>query len=246
VLLDDDFTHIVEAIEEGRAAFDNIRRFLTYHLTDNVSELAPFAVWALSGGRIPLMISVLQVLALDIGTDLLPALALGAERPEPGVMDRAPRRTDEHLLHRGLLLRVFGFLGPMQATLSMAMLPIGAALWFGWTWGESLPTGADAALLSSAVFSAIVVMQMANALECRSDPASLFTIGPFTNRLLLGAIGAETLLLLAFVQIPALADLLGGAPMTAEAWIPVLVTPFAFLALEELRKAVVRWRYAAP
>ena len=91
VLLDDNFAHIVEAVEEGRAAFDNIKRFLTYHLTDNVAELTPFVLWALSAGRIPLMISVLQVLALDVGTDLLPALALGAERPEPGVMDRPPR-----------------------------------------------------------------------------------------------------------------------------------------------------------
>ena len=100
VLLDDNFTHIVEAVEEGRAAFDNIKRFLTYHLTDNVAELAPFAVWALSAGRIPLMISVLQVLALDIGTDLLPALALGAEKPEPGVMERPPRTKGARLLDR--------------------------------------------------------------------------------------------------------------------------------------------------
>jgi hypothetical protein len=70
--------------EEGRAAFDNIKRFLTYHLTDNVAELAPFALWALTAGRVLLALSVLQILALDIGTDLLPALALGAERPEPG------------------------------------------------------------------------------------------------------------------------------------------------------------------
>jgi magnesium-transporting ATPase (P-type) len=94
VLLDDNFAHIVEAVEEGRAAFDNIKRFLTYHLTDNVAELAPFALWALTAGRVPLVLSVLQILALDIGTDLLPALALGAEAPEPGVMERPPRRPD--------------------------------------------------------------------------------------------------------------------------------------------------------
>jgi magnesium-transporting ATPase (P-type) len=86
VLLDDNFARIVEAVQEGRAAFDNIKRFLTYHLTDNVAELAPFALWALTAGRVPLALSVLQILALDIGTDLLPALALGAEAPEPGVM----------------------------------------------------------------------------------------------------------------------------------------------------------------
>ena len=82
VLLDDDFATIVAAVAQGRATFGNIRRFLTYHLTDNVAELTPFAVWALSGGAFPLALGVLQVLALDIGTDLLPALALGIEPPE--------------------------------------------------------------------------------------------------------------------------------------------------------------------
>ncbi len=124
----DNFAHIVQAVEEGRAAFDNIKRFLTYHLTDNVAELTPFVVWALSAGRVPLMISVLQVLALDIGTDILPALALGAERPEPGVMQRPPRPQRTRLLDRRVLGRAFGFLGPVEATLSMAMLPLGAAI----------------------------------------------------------------------------------------------------------------------
>src|SRR5512139_1395662 len=91
VLLDDHFGTIVAAIELGRATFRNVRRFLTYHLTDNVAELAPFAIWALTGSNIPLAIGVLQVLALDIGTDMLPALALGAEPPNPRVM--AGRRT---------------------------------------------------------------------------------------------------------------------------------------------------------
>ena len=85
VLLDDDFATIVAAVEQGRSTFSNIRRFLTYHLTDNVAELAPFVVWALSGGSFPLALGVLQVLALDIGTDLLPAFALGAEPPGPNV-----------------------------------------------------------------------------------------------------------------------------------------------------------------
>ena len=86
VLLDDHFASIVAGIEQGRATFLNIRRFLTYHLTDNVAELTPFVVWAMSGGRIPLALSVLQILALDIGTDTLSAVALGAERPGPDVL----------------------------------------------------------------------------------------------------------------------------------------------------------------
>jgi magnesium-transporting ATPase (P-type) len=245
VLLDDNFAHIVEAVEEGRAAFDNIKRFLTYHLTDNVAELAPFVVWALSGGAIPLMISVLQVLALDIGTDLLPALALGAEAPEPGTMERSPRTRAARLLDRNVLGRAFGFLGPVEAAVSMAMLPIGAALFFGWP-GVPLPaSGADQEVLSTMVFAAIVAMQMANAFECRSNPASLPSIGPFSNRLLVGAIGVEALALLAFVYVSPIATVLGQHPLSGAQWIPILVAPWILIAAEEARKAFVRRRAGA-
>jgi magnesium-transporting ATPase (P-type) len=242
VLLDDNFAHIVEAVEEGRAAFDNIKRFLTYHLIDNVAELTPFVVWALSAGRIPLMISVLQVLALDIGTDLLPALALGAENPEPGVMSRPPRAKTARLLDRRVLGRAFGFLGPVEAVLAMAMLPIGAALFFDWP-ASALPTsGASKETLSTMVFAAIVLCQMAAAFQCRSTPASLFTIGPFTNRLLVGAVGIELVALLGFVYLPLLQEVLGHQGLAWAQWWPVLITPFLLLAAEEARKAVARMR----
>ncbi len=245
VLLDDSFTHIVEAVEEGRAAFQNIRRFLTYHLTDNIAELAPFVVWALSGGRIPLVLTVLQVLALDIGTDLLPALALGAEKPQPHLMAEPPRTRTERLLDGRVLGRSFGFLGPVEAAVSLALVPIGAALYLGWSPGHHLPdAGHSLALLSTMVFAAIVCMQMANALECRSTPASLFSIGAFTNRLLLAAIGIEAVALLAFIYVPGLNDALGQRGLGVE-WLPVAVTPFLLFAAEELRKAIVRRRARA-
>ncbi len=247
VLLDDNFAHIVEAVEEGRAAFDNIRRFLTYHLTDNVAELAPFVLWALSGGRIPLMISVLQVLALDIGTDLLPALALGAERPTPWIMDRPPRRLDEHLMNRHVLTRAFTFLGPIEAVCSLAMAWIGAALFFGWHPWNGLPAAGTPAqdTLSAMVFAAIVLMQMANAYACRSTTASLFTIGPFSNELLNWAVVVEALALLAFIYAPPIYRALGGRPLDAWQWLPVLVTPWVLLGAEELRKARLRRRVPA-
>jgi magnesium-transporting ATPase (P-type) len=242
VLLDDNFAHIVEAVEEGRAAYDNIKRFLTYHLTDNVAELAPFVVWALSAGRIPLMISVLQVLALDIGTDLLPALALGAERPEPGVMDRPPRSKSARLLDGRVLGRAFGFLGPVEAAASLALLPLGAILFFGWPAEPLSTSGTERDTLSTMVFAAIVLMQMANAFECRSTPTSLFSIGPFSNRLLVGAVTAEAVLLVGFVYLPPLWHMLGQHPLAAAQWLPVLVTPWILLGAEEARKAVVRRR----
>ncbi len=242
VLLDDNFAHIVEAVEEGRAAFDNIRRFLTYHLTDNVAELAPFVVWALSAGRIPLMITVLQVLALDIGTDILPALALGAERPERGVMNRPPRPRRARMLDRMVLGRAFGFLGPVEAVVSMAMLPLGAALFFGWP-AEALPrAGTDKLVLSTMVFASIALMQKAVALACRSKPASLFSIGPLSNRLLDTALLVELVALAAFVYAPPLFHVLGQHPLRAGQWIPIVLSPGILLGAEELRKLVVRRR----
>ena len=111
VLLDDDFATIVAAVEQGRATFANIRRFLTYHLTDNVAELTPFVVWALSGGRFPLALGVLQILCLDIGTDLLPALALGAERARAAACCERPPSGATSSTGR-CSRRVFGVLGP--------------------------------------------------------------------------------------------------------------------------------------
>src|SRR6266545_2849479 len=242
VLLDDNFAHIVQAVEEGRAAFDNIKRFLTYHLTDNVAELTPFVAWALSAGRIPLMISVLQILALDIGTDLLPALALGAERPEPGVMQRPPRPRAARLLDRRVVGRAFGFLGPVEAATSMALVLLGAALFFGWPPDPLPASGVGKATLSTMIFAAIVAMQMANAFECRATPASLFAIGPLSNRLLVGAVAVEALALLAFVYAPPIRSALEQHALGPAEWLPILGTPLILLGAEESRKAIVRRR----
>ena len=178
VLLDDDFSTIVDAIEQGRTTFANIRRFLTYHLTDNVAELTPFVVWALSGGRFPLALGVLQILALDIGTDLLPALALGAEMPRPGVLDQPPQRG--HLLDRRLLRRVFGALGPAEAAVEMAAF-LAVFVAAGWRPGDSFPTGTTLLTASGAAFTAVVLGQFANAFACRSERRPPWALGWTSN-----------------------------------------------------------------
>jgi hypothetical protein len=137
VLLDDDFATIVAAIAQGRATFGNIRRSLTYHLTDNVAELTPFVCWALSAGQIPLALSVLQILCLDVGTDQLPALGLGIEAPGPHVLERPP--LGRHLLDRRMLLRVFGVLGPTEAIIEMGAFAA-VLLAGGWRLGSEIPS----------------------------------------------------------------------------------------------------------
>jgi magnesium-transporting ATPase (P-type) len=157
-------------------------------------------------------------------------------------MSRPPRAKTARLLDRRVLGRAFGFLGPVEAVLAMAMLPIGAALFFDWP-ASALPTsGASKETLSTMVFAAIVLCQMAAAFQCRSTPASLFTIGPFTNRLLVGAVGIELVALLGFVYLPLLQEVLGHQGLAWAQWWPVLITPFLLLAAEEARKAVARMR----
>ncbi|HSO89746.1 MAG TPA: cation-transporting P-type ATPase, partial [Arthrobacter sp.] len=206
VLLDDDFATIIAAVEQGRATYANIRRFLTYHLTDNVAELTPFVIWALSGGRFPLALSVLQILALDIGTDLLPALALGSEAPSKGTLKRPPER--RHLMDRALMFRVFGVLGPVEALFEMTAYTA-VLLGAGWTPGAELPASDVLMAASGAAFTTVVLAQLANAFACRSASVPPWQLGWFTNRLLVWAVLAELGLLAVFLFLGPLATLLG-------------------------------------
>jgi magnesium-transporting ATPase (P-type) len=242
VLLDDDFATIVTAVEQGRSTFSNIRRFLTYHLTDNVAELTPFVVWALSGGRFPLAIGVLQILALDIGTDILPALALGAEQPARDVLDRPPIR--HHLLGRRLFARAFGVLGPVEAAVEMAAF-LAVFLASGWRPGDSFPGGTTLLAASGAAFTAVVLGQAANAFACRSTVSPPWRIGWTTNRLLAGAVVVELAMLAAFLYVAPIADLLDQAPPTPTGFAVALLAVPAVLAADAAQKAVTRARSAA-
>ena len=237
VLLDDDFATIVAAVEQGRATFANVQRFLTYHLTDNVAELTPFVVWALSGGQIPLALRVLQVLSLDIGTDLLPALALGAEPPRHHILDEPPQRG--RLLDRTVLRRVFAVLGPTEAVVEMAAF-VTTFVAAGWRPGDGFPHGSLLLTASGAAFSAVVIGQAANAFACRSTTRWPGRLGWTSNRLLVGAVVSACLALVAFLYIPPLADLLDHAPPSLAGFgVALLAAPAVLLAdlIDKTRRA---------
>ena len=234
VLLDDHFATIVAAVELGRATFTNIRRFLTYHLTDNVAELVPFVAWAITGGKLPLALGVLQILALDIGTDLLPALALGAEPPNPRTL--VGRMRAGGLISRSLLGRVFGVLGPAEAVVEMSAF-IAVLLAGGWTWGQT-PSTALLATASGTAFSTVVLGQLATAFACRSESRWVGRLDWRGNPLLLGAVAVEVAVLFLFIGMPPIARLLGGSFPPALGWlVAVLVIPAVFFA-DALHKAI--------
>ncbi|MBI3778219.1 MAG: cation-transporting P-type ATPase [Gammaproteobacteria bacterium] len=238
VLMDDNFASIVAAVEEGRAVYDNMRKFLTYILTHNVAELVPYLAFALF--RIPLPLTVIQILAIDLGTDVLPALALGAELPEPEVMQRPPRSPGERLLSWPLLARAYLWLGLLEAAAAMAAFFF-ALRGGGWNYGETLPANDPLYLqATTACLSAIIVMQVVNVFLCRSERGSTFTRGIFLNRLILAGIAVEIALILLIDYTSWGNRLFGTAPISSDVWLYLAPFALAMLLFEELRKALVR------
>ncbi|WP_375738628.1 cation-translocating P-type ATPase [Pseudomonas boanensis] len=239
VLLDDNFASIVAAVEEGRAVFQNIRRFMTYILTSNVPEIVPYLAFVLF--RIPLPLTVVQILAVDLGTDMLPALGLGAERPDAEIMQRPPPARHERLLDRRLLARAYLVLGPMEAAAALAaffyVLDAG-----GWQYGVLLP--ADAPLYQAATtacLSAIVVMQMVNLFLCRSERGRAFGSG-WPNGLIWAGLAFEVVLIL-LIDYTQLGNwLFGTEPLSARAWLFMLPFALGMVLLEGLRKVAVARR----
>ena len=238
VLLDDNFASIVAAIEEGRAVFQNIRKFLTYILTSNIPEIVPYLAFVLV--RIPLPLTIVQILAVDLGTDMLPALALGAEKPVPGTMSQPPRRRDERLIDWPLLARAYLWLGVLEATAAMA------AFFFvlnrgGWEYGQALGSGDPLYLqATTACLAAIVVSQVVNVFLCRHPRDSAFAFPLFGNPLILWGIAAEIGLILAIVYTRWGNLAFGTAAIGARVWLFAASFAALMLALEELRKALAR------
>ena len=238
ILLDDNFASIVTAIEEGRAVFANLRKFLTYILTSNIPEIVPYLAFVLF--RIPLPLTIIQILAVDLGTDMLPALALGAEKPDPDVMRRPPRARHERLLSWSLIARAYLFLGVLEAAAAMAVffLVLDAA---GWQYGESLARTAPLYLqATTACLATIVLTQVVNVFLCRHPLKSSLSLGLFGNPLILLGIAAELGLLLFIVYTPAGNWLFGTAPVGMEVWLVAMALAVLMGMLEEARKAWLR------
>ncbi|MGZ4966209.1 MAG: cation-translocating P-type ATPase [Chthoniobacterales bacterium] len=240
ILLDDNFATIVSAIEEGRAVFANIRKFLTYILTSNIPELVPYLVFALF--KVPLALTIIQILAVDLGTDMLPALALGAEQPDPRTMRQPPRPRTERLLNFALIARAYLWLGLLEASCALA------AFFFvlksgGWTYGRVLASNVPLYLqATTACLGAIIVTQIANVFLCRSRRESVFRFGLFSNPLILWGILGELTLILLIDYTPWGNAIFGTAPIPLRVWLFTLPFALMMLILEEIRKAIMRRR----
>lgn len=235
VLLNDSFAGIVAGIEQGRATFVNIRRFLTYHLTDNVAELAPFVVWAFSGGLFPLALGVLQIIALDLGTDTLSAVALGAEPPAPHLLNGPPVRG--RLMNGTVLRRAFALLGPLEAVLSLTAFLLSMVA-LGWRPADPFPTGHALAAASGAAFITVVLAQTANVFACRSSSRWPGALGWFSNPLLMPAALIGLTISLGELWVPPMARLLGQWNPPLAGWAIALASMPILLGVDAFDKHV--------
>ena len=241
ILTDDNFASIVNAVEEGRAVYSNIKKFTTYIFTSNTPEAVPFVLFALSQARIPLALNVMHILSIDLGTDIMPALALGAEPPEPGVMDWPPRDLKEHVITLPLLVRAYPWLGMIQSLAAMAAFYF--QYWMNGYWGQWLDLPASGLLYRSATamtLASVVATQIGNLFAQRTERNSVFRIGLFSNRLVWVGIATELTLISLIVYVPLFQGFIGTAAFPLKNWLFLFAWTPSLLLADELRKALLR------
>ena len=216
VLLDDNFATIVRAVSEGRTIYDNIRKFIRYTMTSNVGEIMVMLLAPFFG--LPLPLTALQILWINLVTDGLPGLALGIEPPERDTMDRPPHPPNESIFARGLGFDIL-WVGPF-----MGLVSLGIGLW-GYLTGYPYWT--------TMVFTTLTLSQMGNALAIRSDRDSLFRIGILSNKPMLAAVLLTLVLQLLITYWGPAQGLFGTQPLPLGALlISLLASSLVFWAVE--------------
>lgn len=237
ILLDDNFSSIMKAIKEGRTIYQNLRKFVHYVFTSNASEFFLVIIGVLL--QVPAPIMAVQILAVDLGTDILPSFSLSLEPSEPDVMKKKPFNGKEKILNAKGAWRIIR-IGMIMA--------IGALIGFilsmkrgGWDFGNKFDPASVLYIKSTTVAYAVLSMtQMANLLQSRSETLSVFAIGFFKNKYALGAIASSVIILLSFMYVPVLAKYLHMSPIGWQDWLVVAITTIAVFVYEEGRKAEAR------
>jgi len=212
VLADDDFSTIVEAVHQGRAIYDNIRKFIRYLLGCNIGEVMVMFLASLAGMPLPLL--PIQILWVNLVTDGLPAMALGLEPPEPGIMQRPPRPRLEGVFARGLGYKVFGR-GCFIALITLLAFVAGMVY-------ARLNGYAELDLARTMALTTLVMGQLCFVFECRSEKYSPFELGFFQNRFLLAAVGCSLVMQLSLLYLPALREIFHTVALNGWQWLLIM------------------------
>lgn len=237
VLLDDSFASIVKAVESGRTIYENLRRFIVYVFSHNWAELFPYVLYAVLALPLPLL--AVQVLAIDLGIDVIPSLALSREPAETGIMEEPPRSVKERLFNRKVFLRSF-YIGLIIAAGAMVgCLSVWSAS--GWHLGMSLRAD-DVVYVkgTTMTFAGIVVAQVGNVLACRTSRASILKTSLKSNKWIWLGIASQLTILSAIIYIPPLQALFGTTAIGLTEWAFLALLACVVVLAEEIRKWFAR------
>ena len=257
ILLDDNFSTIVEAVKEGRGIYANIKKFITYILVSNVPELIPtlFVVFL----HVPPALTVLQILSVDLGTDLVPALALGAEEPDSGLLFERPRKVSDRLIDTKLIVRSYAYLGIAESGLTMGAFFYVWFVKFGYSLAElqsvsgpiaqgmysnSNPIMSDYRYATTLALASIVFAQIGNLFACRSDDDFFFQSFKKKNPFLYLGIAVELAIIGMIVYVPFFNDIFLTAPLDWTDVLLLLICPLVILLFDTLWKALKQGRRA--
>jgi magnesium-transporting ATPase (P-type) len=237
VLLDDSFASIVKAVESGRTIYENLRKFIVYVFTHNWAQLLPFMLYALLG--IPLPLLVVQILAIDLGIEVVPSLALSREPPESGMMLEPPRSVKERLfnkkvflksLYMGLIIGVGALYGCLT-TWSKA----------GWYLGSPTPPASEVyAKGTTMTFAGIVTGQVGNVLACRTNKQSVFKTGIKSNKWIWVGIATQISTMSLLIYVPIFQGFFGTTSIGLQDWLHLIALACIVVLVEEFRKLLSR------
>lgn len=240
ILLDDNFASIVNAVREGRAVYENIKKFAVYVFNSNMAEAVPFVVMLLSCGLVPMPLTVMQVLSIDLGTDMVPAIGLGADESEEDVMLKRPRARSQPLLSQGLLAKALLWYGGIESIAAMSGYFFVNFL-NGW---PDVPLAAVDSqvwrVATTMTLTCIVTCQIGAVFCCRTQRASIFSKELFANKLILWGVLLEVALLASLIYTPFLQRVFNTAPLGAIELMFALFWTLAIVSIDELRKFVLR------
>ncbi|HEY9164305.1 MAG TPA: cation-transporting P-type ATPase [Magnetovibrio sp.] len=241
ILLDDNFASIVGGVEEGRTIFNNIRKFTNYVLVSNGPEILPYILYMLF--PVPLAMTVIQILAIDLGTDIVPSMGLGQEKPDPQTMQQPPREHRQGLLNFPLIAHSYLFLGLIEAAFAMSLF-FYVLYEGGWTWGAELDVRDPLYLSATGItLSSIVLMQIGNLFGRRSQVGSGLSLDFLQNPLIVGGIIFEALFSWAILYFPPVSEVLGTGPVAWSVYGVAWSGPFLIFGLDYARKRLfASWR----
>lgn len=242
VLADDSFSSIITAIHEGRTIYNNLKKFVYYMFSCNIGEL--ITIFAAIILILPPPLTAILILAVNLGTDVLPAVALGVDPAEPGIMDKKPRDPNAKIMNKPFVTR-YVILGTAMGIIVMSLY-IFTLYRYGWTWGQEL--GKDDFIYlkgSTTAFASLIVLQMFQAFNSRSERHSIFKLGFFSNMYLIGAIALSAILTFVFIEVPFLQKYLHTTGLDFSDWSIIIIASASIMVIEELRKYFVRRNHKA-